>query len=568
MNDAPTLIDIALLDPHPANPRVVEREDVIAAIEQQIREAGFDASHAILVRPVGGRYQIVSGHNRTAAARRVGLTQVPAWVREMDDDTAFMQLVLANAQGELSPLERGLHALAATEKHGDIKGYAEATGRPRPSVQAEVQAARVAKSCTCNFSELLDRTRHLSDIHAAPRHCWPALVKRMVEGRWTVEETKAMVNVVATAKPPRGYESLFPVDRLQELVARGEDANELIKYSVRTIERARADMRDAQFDSDEFVARFDEWLAEHGPWDTKAMAAHAHDLIEEQRAARRAAEAKVAKLKRAVMLTEWQSMSGAERQALLAVRNAKAKLTRQDKESSIEWARWSWNPVTGCRHNCAYCYARDIAERFYPQKFEPSLVPDALAAPLNAAPPKEAADDVGWKNIFTCSMADLFGNWVPAEWIEAVLAVVREAREWNFLMLTKFAQRLAEFEFPDNVWLGATIDSQARVTATERAMVNARAAVKWVSIEPMLDPIAMDFSIFQWVVVGGASASSQTPEWKPPRKWVIDLTAHAMAAGCAVYHKTNLNLERLRDYPGFTAPEPSEPPTEFHHPAR
>jgi len=73
------------------------------------------------------------------------------------------------------------------------------------------------------------------------------------------------------------------------------------------------------------------------------MAAYAHDLIEEQRAARRAPKPS-SQAEARVMLTEWQSMSGAERQALLAVRNAKAKLTRQDKESSIEWARWSWNP--------------------------------------------------------------------------------------------------------------------------------------------------------------------------------------------------------------------------------
>ena len=64
--------------------------------------------------PAAVPYQIISGHNRTTAARRAGLQQIPAWVREMDDDTAFMQLVLSNAQGELSPLERGMHALAAT----------------------------------------------------------------------------------------------------------------------------------------------------------------------------------------------------------------------------------------------------------------------------------------------------------------------------------------------------------------------------------------------------------------------------------------------------------------------
>jgi hypothetical protein len=65
----------------------------------------------------------------------------------MDDDTAFMQLVLSNAQGELAPLERGMHALAATEKgkHNgrSVKAYAEQIGRPHRSVEREVCAARV-----------------------------------------------------------------------------------------------------------------------------------------------------------------------------------------------------------------------------------------------------------------------------------------------------------------------------------------------------------------------------------------------------------------------------------------
>jgi hypothetical protein len=54
---------------------------------------------------------------------------------------------------------------------------------------------------------------------------------------------------------------------------------------------------------------------------------------------------------------------------------------------NIGWARWSWNPVTGCLHNCDYCYARDIAERFYPQKFEPTFFPERLDAPANTKLP-------------------------------------------------------------------------------------------------------------------------------------------------------------------------------------
>lgn len=45
-----------------------------------------------------------------------------------------------------------------------------------------------------------------------------------------------------------------------------------------------------------------------------------------------------------------------------------------ETNDNIEWAAYSWNPITGCLHNCPYCYARDIANRFYAQKFEPSIV--------------------------------------------------------------------------------------------------------------------------------------------------------------------------------------------------
>lgn len=76
-------------------------------IAQQIKAGGFDASHAITVRPSNGHYEIISGHNRVEAASRTEHRKVPAWIREMDDEEAFMQLVLTNAQGELSPLERG-----------------------------------------------------------------------------------------------------------------------------------------------------------------------------------------------------------------------------------------------------------------------------------------------------------------------------------------------------------------------------------------------------------------------------------------------------------------------------
>ena len=569
MNDTPILIDICHLTAHPGNPRIVEREDVIAAIEQQIKASGYDAAHAILVRPLNGAYQIVSGHNRVAAARRAGIPKMPAWVREMDDDTAFMELVLSNTQAELSPLERGMHALAATEKGQhcrSVNAYAERVGRPHQSVDQEVRAARVSsKLPQCgNLDDLLNRTRHLAEIHAAPESCWPGMVNRLIESDWSVVETTAAVKTLVAIRPPVGYESIYPVEHLQALHATGSDVTEIMRVGVRAIERARADIRDAQFAVEEHAAQFEAWLAEHGAWDDNAISEQAQLLIKAQRALRHESEAKAAKLKRPITLSEWKTLTAAECEAVTRVQNQKARLNRQDSDS-IEWARWSWNPVTGCLHNCPYCYAREIADRFYPQKFEPSFAPEALSAPLNQAPPKEAADNVAYRNIFTCSMADLFGAWVPQEWIDAVLNIARQAKHWNFLMLTKFPQRLPKFEFPENAWVGVTVDCQARVAVTERAMRQVKAGVKWVSIEPLIEPITMDFSLFQWVVIGGASSTAQTPEWRPPRRWVIDLTYRAMQAGCMVYHKTNLNPERLRGYPGFDEKEPVSAPSPFHY---
>jgi ParB/RepB/Spo0J family partition protein len=571
IEEKPIWVNRDRLKPHPANPRLVRREALIQAMSAQMKASGFDIRHAICVRPLpDGYYQITSGHNRDEAAGLAGLPQVPAWVREMDDDQAFMELVLSNTQSELSPLERGMHILAATRKGNhngtSIDAYARRVGRPQASVHMEARAARVAQICTrVQISSLLDRAKHLAEVHAAPEHCWPMLVDRMIRDEWSVKQTTSTVKSLNEVGAPRGTENLFPLERLQELAAGGRDWKEAVQLGRRAIERARGDIRDVQFAVEEHAAQFEQWLIEHGAIEHKAIAHKAQEITDRQRELREQAQTKaVSRMKEAITLSQWKTLPAAEREALLKVHNPKARLNRQSTDS-IEWAGSSWNPLTGCLHNCAYCYARDIAERLYPQGFEPSIVPGALSAPLTMHPPKEAAADPSLKNIFACSMADLFGNWNPREWIEAVLSVMRRAPQWNFLVLTKFPQRMAEFDLPDNVWAGTTVDRQERVPNAERALKAIKARVKWVSIEPMLEPIEMDFSLVQWVVIGGASASSQTPEWQPPRSWVINVTARAHAAGCRVYHKTNLNPDRLREFPGSeTTAEPEHAPDVFY----
>lgn len=251
-----------------------------------------------------------------------------------------------------------------------------------------------------------------------------------------------------------------------------------------------------------------------------------------------------------ITLKNWQGLSEGGRAKALHFQRAGKKFNKQDNDA-IEWARWSWNPVTGCKHDCPYCYARDIAERFYLQKFQPSILPDRFDAPTNTHVPDRAAKDISYKNVFTCSMADLFGRWVPAEWIEAVFAQVAANPQWNFLFLTKFPKRMVEFDYPDNAWLGTTVDCQARVKAAEEAFDSVNSGVRWLSIEPLLEPLKFDrLELFDWVAIGGASQSTRTPAWVPPFAWVVDLYEQARTAGCKVYFKANLDAAfRVKEFP-------------------
>jgi protein gp37/ParB-like chromosome segregation protein Spo0J len=268
-------------------------------------------------------------------------------------------------------------------------------------------------------------------------------------------------------------------------------------------------------------------------------------------------------------LSAWRALSAAEQRRQLARPRSPTFKFNDQSSTKIEWAEWSWNPVTGCKHDCSYCYARDIALgrgriAAFPQGFEPTFLPERLAAPRNTKVPAQASQHIGLRNVFTCSMADLFGKWVPHEWIDAVLAVVRENPQWNFLFLTKFPQRLTEFDFPENAWVGTTVDAQARVKLAEDAFARVRATVRWLSIEPLLEPLVFEhLEHFDWLAIGGASASSETPAWHPPLSWVADLEHQAHAVGAKVYHKSNLYQPR-HEYPGALLAEPVQIADVFH----
>lgn len=227
----------------------------------------------------------------------------------------------------------------------------------------------------------------------------------------------------------------------------------------------------------------------------------------------------------------------------------------------ISWASWSWNPVTGCLHGCDYCYARDIAtsQRFasaYPVGFTPLFHHERLDAPANTVIPARHANDSAYKRVFVCSMADLYGRWVPEEWIDQVHSSMLASPQWQYILLTKFPDRYTGLKMPDGAWVGTSVDEQKRVRIAERAFAELPDNVtKWLSLEPLREPLEFtDMSMFDWVVIGAQTRSVQpsgvVEAFAPPYDWFHRIYSQAREAGCKVHVKPNLITN-----PGMQWPE-------------
>ncbi len=185
-------------------------------------------------------------------------------------------------------------------------------------------------------------------------------------------------------------------------------------------------------------------------------------------------------------------------------------------QSAIEWTDATWNPARGCTKispGCKHCYAETFAERFrgvpnhpFEQGFDLRLVPEALALPLK------------WKRgrfVFVNSMSDLFHEDIPLEYILQVFAVMRAAKQHQFQLLTKRAERLAklasQLDIAPNVWMGVSIESQAYTHRVE-LLRSVAASIRFLSVEPLLGPIeALPLKGIQWVILGGESGHHARP---------------------------------------------------------
>jgi ParB/RepB/Spo0J family partition protein len=141
---APTfeLVPIELLTEHPQNPRKTFDSEQLSELAASVREKGI--LNPLLVRPRGAGYEVLAGARRLRAAQAVGLAEVPAIVRDIDDVDALEVVVVDNLQ------RSDLHALE------------EALGYHYLMRAAGYEVARVAERVGRSVSYVYDRLKLLS----------------------------------------------------------------------------------------------------------------------------------------------------------------------------------------------------------------------------------------------------------------------------------------------------------------------------------------------------------------------------------------------------------------------
>lgn len=269
--------------------------------------------------------------------------------------------------------------------------------------------------------------------------------------------------------------------------------------------------------------------------------------------------------------------------------------------TKIEWAAngdgtpgASWNPIraknraTGkvgwfCIHEsegCRFCYAERLnVERFgngveYKAQNEADveifLDEKTLTQPLRWRKPR---------TIFVCSMTDLFGTFVTQEMLDKIFAIAAMCPKHTFIVLTKRGHRAKSYlsgaiverlrlplagRWPlPNVWLGVSAEDQKTANARIPDLLATPAALRFVSLEPLLGPIDLTGLIggapvslvnalkgtaqpqghpeiatrtakLDWAIVGGESG----PEARPMHPdWARDLRDQCAAAGVPFFFK-------------------------------
>ncbi len=217
--------------------------------------------------------------------------------------------------------------------------------------------------------------------------------------------------------------------------------------------------------------------------------------------------------------------------------------------SKIEWTTHTFNPWWGCTkvsEACKHCYAEAWAKRVGQNVWGPKPERRFLSDNHWRQPLKWNRDAEGAAErprVFCASMADVFED--REELLESrdrLFDLIEATHNLDWLLLTKRPQNVARLArwtdiWPDNVWLGTTVELQTRADELLPYLESIPAKVRFISAEPLLGPLDLHkwlATTIDWVITGGESG----PKARPASPlWFRDLHAQCMEREVAFHFK-------------------------------
>lgn len=225
--------------------------------------------------------------------------------------------------------------------------------------------------------------------------------------------------------------------------------------------------------------------------------------------------------------------------------------------TNISWADYSWNPQTGCSRAGPICYdAESEKVKCYAEKLsrqqgrtqEPWTVENASENITFHEERLEEPNSYNWPEgpgrVFVGSMTDMFHSETDPGKVQSVLDKCREYPEHIWIWLTKRPHHAAEWrlDWPENTMLGVSVGSSGKeypsTTHRIEQLRDVDAPMKWVSFEPLLEPmpeLALDH--LDWMVVGGESHKQTDDRREMEHEWARELLGQAREQDVAYWFK-------------------------------
>ena len=213
----------------------------------------------------------------------------------------------------------------------------------------------------------------------------------------------------------------------------------------------------------------------------------------------------------------------------------------------IDWTDWSFNPITGCKHGCKYCYMLRMEKRF-PGTMKPAFKPEYLDRFKTVRKVKSG------DKIFVGSSGDMWGDWVRPSWIDDVLFSTKLRPDVTFQFLTKNPKEYNNWGLEEykNCWFGTSVDYTKKTEFNLSLLLHCvpPTIVRFVSFEPLLHRPFIDPKIIgqlDWIIIG---ADSNKGAEKPPITWAKYLIDMAKETNTSVWVKDKYGYpEVIKEFP-------------------